>query len=54
MRPEIVIGIQNGIFNGQISGFFSNEPFEKISFDEDSDLNSDDHFGSHLFGNKLY
>jgi len=56
MRPEMVIRIQNGILNGQSSYFFSNQPFEKrpVMTIQDSDLYSDDHFGSHFFGNGLY
>jgi len=56
MRLEIVIGMQNEIFDGQSSGLFLNEPFEKkpVMTVEDFVLHSADHFESRLLGNGLY
>jgi len=61
-RLEMVIGMQNEIFDGQSSGLFSNEPFERKSLTtiEDFVLHSADHIESrlyiesHLLGNGLY
>ena len=52
----MVIGIRNGILNDPSSGFFPNKPFEKkpMVIIQDSDLYSNNHFVSHLFGNGLY
>jgi len=51
----MLVKMQFEIFNGQISGFFSNEPFEKrpVMTIEDFVLHSDDHVESHLLGNGL-
>jgi len=56
MRLEMVIRIQNEIPDGQSSGLFSNEPFEKkpVKIIEDFVWHSDDYFGSHFLGNWLY
>jgi len=53
MRLEMLVEMQIEIPNGQSSGLFSNEPFEKRSVMtiEDFVLHSDDHFESHLSSN---
>jgi len=55
MRPEMVIGMQIEILDGQSSVLFSNEPSEKrpVMTIEDFVLHSDDHFESHLLGNGM-
>jgi len=52
----MVISIQNEILDGQSSGLFSNETFEKrpVMTIEDFVWHSDDHFESRLPGNGLY
>jgi len=52
MRLEMVIGMQIKILDGQSSGLFSNEPFEKrlTMIIEDFDFYLDDNFESYLFG----
>ena len=52
----MLVEMQIEIFDGQSSGLFSNEPFEKRSVMtiEDFVLHSDDHFESHLLRNGLY
>jgi len=52
----MVIRIQNEIPDGQSSGLFSNEIFEKkpVKPIEDFVWNLDDHFESYLLGNRLY
>jgi len=54
-RLEMLVEMQIEIRDGQSSGLFSNEPFEKRPVMTISDfvLNSDDHFESHLLGNGL-
>jgi len=49
----MLVEMQIEIFDGQVSGLFSNEPFEKrlMMTIEDFVLHSDDHFESHLLGN---
>jgi len=56
MKFEMLVEMQNEILDGQSSGLFSNEPFEKkpVMTIEDFVLHSDDHFESHLLGNGLY
>jgi len=56
MRLELVVRMQIKIRDGQNSGLFSNEPFEKrpVMTIENFDFHFDDHFESHLFGNGLY
>ena len=51
MRLEIVIGIEINILDGQSSGLFSNEPFEKrpVMTFEDFEFHFDDHVESHSF-----
>ena len=56
MRLEMRVEMQIEILDGQSSGLFSNEPFEKrpVTTIEDFVLHSDDHFESNLLGNELY
>jgi len=56
IRLEMLVGMQIEILDDQSSGLFSNEPFEKrpVMTIEDFVLHSDDHFESHLLGNRLY
>jgi len=51
MRLEIVIGMEINILDGQSSGLFSNEPFEKrpVMTFEDFEFHFDDHVESHSF-----
>jgi len=53
MRLEILVGMQIRILNGQSSGLFLNESFEKryVMTVEDFDVHFNEHFESHLFGN---
>jgi len=55
-RLEMLVEMQIEILDGQSSGLFSNEPFEKrpVMNIEDFVLHSDDHFESQLPGNGLY
>jgi len=50
----MVIEIQNGIMNSQSSYLFSNERFDPeerpVMKIQDSDVYSENHFGSHLLG----
>ena len=52
----MVVEMEIDILDGQSSGLFSNEPFEKrpVMTIEDFVLHSDNHFESHLLGNGLY
>jgi len=52
----MIVEMQFEILDGQSSGFFPNEPFEKrpVMTIEDFVLHSDDHVESHLLGNGLY
>jgi len=52
----MLIETQIEFLDGQRSGLFSNEPFEKrpVTTIEDFVLHSDAHFESHLPGNGLY
>jgi len=56
MRFEILVEMQIQILDGQSSGLFSNEPFEKrpVMTIEDFVLHFDEHFESRLLGNGLY
>jgi len=52
----MLVEMQIEILDGQSSGLFSNEPFEKrpVMNIEDFVLHSDDHFEPHFPGNGLY
>jgi len=52
----MVIGKHIAIVDAQSSRLVSNELFQKrpVMSIQDSNLYSDDHFGSHVFGNGLY
>jgi len=52
----MLVEMQIEIFDGQSSGLFSNEPFEKrpVMTIEDFVLHFDDHFESFLLRNGLY
>jgi len=56
MRLEMLVEMQIEILDGQSSGLFLNEPFEKrpVMAFEDFILHSDNHVESHLLGNGLY
>jgi len=51
----MVIGIQNEILDGENRSLFSNEPFENkpVMTMEDFVLCFDDHFESHLLGERV-
>ena len=52
----MLVKVQIEIPDGQSSGLFSSELFEKrpVMTIEDFDLHLDDHFESHLLGNGMY
>jgi hypothetical protein len=56
MKLDMVIGIEIEILDGQSSGLFSNEPFERRSVMtiEGFAFHFDDHFGFLLLKNGLY
>jgi len=55
-RLEMVVEMKIKIFDGQSSGLFSNEQFEKrpVMTIEDFDFHFDDNLKFHVFGNRLY
>jgi len=56
MRVKKLVEMQIEFLDGQSSGLFSNEPFEKrpVMTIENVVLHFNDHFESHLLGNGLY